>query len=150
MSPLAKDVTMPKTLDERLDQAIASRFTTSLMSNAKWRKAFRILSDPALGLKAFRCKNVPLLSEDEDYVHWYDRLPPPHMIGEKAIGDCLAGGPLYYRAIEWIEIPAENVDRSPERPVVQQDIVAAAHALSQAGQFPLELTDAWLRLYGYR
>jgi hypothetical protein len=41
---------MHRTLDERLDRAIASQFTVRLMSNAKSRKAFLILCDPNLGL----------------------------------------------------------------------------------------------------
>lgn len=141
---------MPTPLDKLLDTAIASRFTTALMSNAKWRKTFRILSDPSLDLKIFQYKDVPVVpADDEDYVHIYDRLPPVDMIGEKAIGDCVSGGPLYYRAIEWIEIPAQY-QRHYTLPAGQQDIVAAAQALSLAGQFPIELTDAWLRVYGYR
>lgn len=142
---------MHKTLDERLDRAIASRFTCSLMSNTKWRKVFHIFSSPEFGLKVFRYKDVPLdEGEDNGHIRQYlDRLPPPNMIGEKWIGDCLGGGPLYYRSIEWIEIPARYPMRSQGRPIVQQDLVAAAHALTQAGQFPIELTDEWLRVYGY-
>jgi hypothetical protein len=140
---------MPKTLDERLDSAIASRFTTVLMSNAKWRKTFRTLIDPSLDLEMFRYKEVPLAPGDDEYVHRLDRLPPPAMIGEKAIGDCLSGGPLCYRAIEWIEIPAQCQWRRA-LPTKQQDIAAAAQALSMVGLFLIELTDAWLRVYGYR
>lgn len=138
---------MHKTLDERLDLTIANQFTCCLMSNAKWRKVFHILCSPELGHMRFRFKEV---GREERPNQTLDKLLKPDMIGERWIGDCLSGGPLYYRAIEWIEIPAQYVERSPERQVVWQDIVEATRALSQAGQFPIELTDAWLRLYGYR
>ena len=72
------------------------------------------------------------------------------MFGERGIGDYMTGGPLYYRVIAWMEIPARYGPWPTDQPLVQQDIVAAAHALGSAGQFPLELTVDWLRLYGYR
>lgn len=166
---------MHRTLDERLDIAIASQFTSYLMSNAKWRKVFHILGSPALGLSMFTFREVghvhpvydahdegrrngrPPRDELEAW-KWLEELPPPDMIGEGGIGDCLHGGPLYFRAIEWVEIPARYVipadpdwvANKAERQVVHQDITAAARALSAAGQFPIELTDERLRLYGYR
>ncbi len=163
---------MYRTLDERLNIAIASQFTCALMSNTKWRKVFHILSSPALGLSRFTFKsiehvhptadvytegirNTRLPRDELEAYRWLEELPPPNMIGEGGIGDCLGGGPLYFRAIEWVEIPARYVipgvpQYRRERQVIHQDIAAVARALSAAGQFPIELTDERLRLYGYR
>ena len=49
---------MRSRVDKLLDREIARRFTVSLMNNAKWRKALRILASPELGITTFRFKTV--------------------------------------------------------------------------------------------
>ncbi len=135
--------------DLQLDRFLASHFPSWLMSNAKWRKAFHILWSPALGLTIMFYKTV-----GEEHIRSMWRPFEPERIQERGLGDG-SGGPLDYRLIERIEVPTEYVE--PARPtfdkellVIHQDVELVVRALSKAGQFPIELTDAGLRLYGYR
>jgi hypothetical protein len=106
-----------------------TRFGTSFMSDAKWRKAFRVLADPALGIVGYRWKFVA-----------DDRTSATEVVGEKEIEERhLRDGrfpPYAYKEIEWLEVRTARPDEATE-------------ALARAGRFPVRPCDAGIRLLGY-
>jgi hypothetical protein len=119
----------------------------SLMSDAKWRKLFHVVTEHSQTIARATWK---LLRESQPEEGW---LPCRHDIWDSAVDNCLAGGPVDYSSIEWIEFPRDVSFRryanAPLTPLFQPvDVLEAA--LRAIGEFPLERTEHGLRIHGYR
>lgn len=99
------------------------------MSDAKWRKAFRILAEPELGVAGYRWKFVG-----------DDGILTTGVVGPQDVEQShLRDGrfqPLVYREIEWLEVLTDR----PEE---------ATAALARAGKFPVQPCEGGIRLVGY-
>ena len=132
---------------KRRERAIAG-FNHAHMSNAKWRKAFRILSSPDLGLTRCHWKFV-----SDEYVS-ITSLPEEADLLEAHLADGLFQPEFVYKEIEWVEVPAQyqiEDNRPDSRPprTIYQDVTGALEALNRAGHFPVELTETGLVIRGY-
>jgi len=137
---------MPARISEHLDKIIKARFSTSFMSNAKWRKFFIALDVPEICLQQAYWKFVDLMEE------FCDSIPTSDKLMEEFVGD-YGPGPFAYKRIEWIELPKVGVpkgfDGVPQK-YWQQDIEKAKEILVNSGQFEIETTERGLRIYGYK
>jgi hypothetical protein len=132
---------------ERLNRAARREFSHALMSDTKWRKLFAILAEGELGLRQMLVK---LIEVAEPRIM---AVPPPGAAHTPwPYIDTIELGPLEFRAIEWLELPA--VARFP-RPnhvpaqEVPQDLDRVEAALAGAGKYPLERSGEALRVIGY-
>jgi hypothetical protein len=130
-----------------VERAIAA-FSHAHMSNAKWRKAFLILSSPNLALTICHWKFV---ADEKVFI---TALPQETDLLEEHLADGLFQPEFVYREIEWIEIPAQyqiEDNRPKSRPprIIYQNIIEALDALNKAGHFPVELTGEGLIIRGY-
>lgn len=120
-------------------------YSSSLMSNAKWRAVFSVLRSDHLGIRQIITK---FIGSDETKVMGLPWLSAPH-----AFVDSLEFGPLPLIGIEWIEVPAMAVfQRGNGLPaeVQPQDTAAVRLALNALGrQFPLADTATGLRVIGH-
>jgi hypothetical protein len=118
---------------------------TSLMSDSKWRKFFRVVADYSADVWA---ANWKLLDEREPIP---GHLPTTSDVWESAVDGCL-NGPVTYSSIEWIDLP-KSISYRPyaNGPVKErrQVLDAFRRALDAIGQFPIEETEEGLRIYGY-
>jgi hypothetical protein len=115
--------------EREIDRIIQTRFNSSLMSNAKWHRAFRALEPVAASIRRCRWKFV------DDERTWDS--PLPH-------GDTLAVGYwdsasvfVIFKHVEWFEL----VTAEPE---------AVLAALRGEGTFAAETVADGVRVYGYR
>lgn len=137
---------MPARMEEALKKLIKCKFDASFMSNTKWRKVFTVLS--VVPLKQAFWKYVDLDFELRTcFVDESDLM-------DRFIGDCgLAGAPLAYRRIEWVEIPRVGVDPCYENiPHMnfEQDVDRVVSILKSTGEFELEQTERGIRIYGHK
>jgi len=131
----------------RLSCAARRDYSHAHMSDAKWRKAFRVLEDPELALCQMRIKiievNVPKLMRLPTI--GIEHTPRPYI-------DTIEFGPIEFRAIEWLEIPAVGLIPQPNnRPPreVPQEIDLLQTRLEGLGKFPVERNSDDVRLVGY-
>ena len=129
---------------ERVKRALLNTYSSSLMSDTKWRKLFSALKDlPSIDhyfLKLIR-------GEEEGPGYRPFDLWPPH-----AYVDTADFGPLYLGEIEWIEFPSFVPKRKfgPTPPGGHhQDIQGLRRALDSIGKFPIEETPRGLRIIGH-
>lgn len=132
--------------EAKLDRLIAATFSSSSMSNAKWRKAFLALSSPELGLVQLVWKFVGRSETLRGGV------PDESCLGDLYIRDVGFSG-FPYKEIEWVEVPRLAIFRGYESIPFKrkpQDAALAREVLNLLGQFDLETVSEGLRLYGYR
>ena len=132
---------------EKRDQNAISRYSVTLMNNTKWREVFSVLYQK-VGLPF----EVAYVREEEEFRH----ASAPHisMLEDDYIKDPgLGGGPTYYKEIFSIRIPRKENYRNPKTGAASiseetsKDLLKALHEL---GQLPIELTDEYIIIYGYR
>jgi hypothetical protein len=125
---------------------ITERYSASLMSNAKWRKCLLTLNDPDLLVRQVILKFVDADAERRM------ALPSATSIADQFILDSDVG-PFSYRAIEWLEIPSDEIPRGYEQiPGARraQGIEPARRALEALGRIAIEETDRGIRIVGHR
>ena len=137
---------MPARIEEQLKKLIKRKFSSSFMSNSKWKKFF-IALEPLEIAQAY-WKFIDL---DDEFL---DIFIYEHNLMDKFIGDCgLYLGPCAYRRIEWLEIPymGKNLT-TPEIPFLnfQQEISGIMPILNAIGKFEVEITDRGIRVYGHK
>ena len=132
--------------EAKLDRAIAKRqFAASFMSDSKWRRLFKVLAQPELGVHQALWKLVDL----EAPLRF--GLPDAAETKRGLFSD--PGGESPFKRIEWLEITNLDIpygwEKIPQkhRP---QNVEAAIALLNEAGQFELERTKSGIRVYGYR
>jgi hypothetical protein len=118
-----------------------------LMSNAKWRRLFRVIEEAEVSVP--RC-GIKFLSDDRVFV---ESTPRSEDLDDEGTRDCFRCGPFLFRDIEWMEWPrSHEVPRGPGlKPWVRtQDTEALREVIASAGRFDIEPTSEHLRVYGYR
>ena len=123
----------------------SAHFSASLMSDAKWRKFFRVAADHAGHVFMATWK---LIGDSEPVA---GRLPLATNIWDTAVDGCL-NGPVDYEQIEWVEIPRNVPYRQYESaPLTDrfQALEAFRSALASVGEFPIVETEVGLRINGY-
>lgn len=116
----------PNELDPASEGRLAgARFSGALMSDTKWRKAFRALADADLGICEMLVKFIDV---DQPKLMRF----PPSLACPLPYMDTIEFGPTALRSIEWLEFSA--------------DIEPTLNAL---GQFPISSNEGRRRLSGY-
>lgn len=110
----------------KIGRLARERFSSALMSDAKWRK---LLTAVATADRPIREMVVKFIDVDEPCRMRF----PPSLEAPHAYMDTIEFGPVELRAIEWLELP-----------------VAVEPLLSGAGHFPLEPAERGTRIVGYR
>ncbi|MCP3933450.1 MAG: hypothetical protein GY705_30640, partial [Bacteroidetes bacterium] len=78
------------------------QYSSSFMSDSKWRKLFAVIHDGSIPLSACIWKLV----EEKEPINGF--LPDLDQIGENYVGDCGAlNGPFSFKAIEWLILPSK-------------------------------------------
>ncbi len=113
-----------------IDRVVAHRFTSSSMSDSKWRKVFILLSASELGLSTCFWKFV-----DDDRL-FQTGIPAAEDLSEGHLVDGRFQ-PFIYKEIEWVELRTS-------------DVFPIMEALRHAGNFDCHIITAGLRIYGYR
>jgi len=128
---------VPARIDEKLDKIIKRRFTTSFMSNSKWRKLFTALDLPELMLNQCYWKFV---DNEHDFLGWFTKSDE---LMEKFVGD-YGSGPFAFKRIEWVEICKIGKPGGYEKVPFKhwdQNIKEALNVLNKIGQFELSLLN---------
>jgi hypothetical protein len=135
-----------KAHEERLDALIRQTYSSSFMSNAKWRRLFQVLADEDLGVDQLIWKFVGRETEVRGAV------PDGEGLGDKYVSGS-SFSPFPYKEIEWIEVPAKSVPRYWEQvPQMHrpQPVDRVIEALTAVGQFEIEHRTGGTRIYGWR
>jgi hypothetical protein len=137
-----------KRLEKRLE-----KFTGQFMSDSKWTKLFKILSENQILIKRCLIKDV---LEDK---MWLLEIPNIHdfadVFNEKGFNDIVIGGPSTFKQIEWIEFPHQwTISRKMRTQVLeplmyQQDLLLIKTQLDSLGQLKIEFTNEKLIILGY-
>ena len=120
----------------------------SYMSNAKWRKFFKVVNRNTLKLNMCTWK---LLNEEQPLL---GHLPDYQELGDDYVGDCGAlNGPFDFRLIEWWLIPGKHGYRPYDKAPVQylsQSLDDIKKKVDAVGQFEYELSEKGLKIFGYK
>ncbi len=126
-------------------RAVLWSYSTSFMSNTKWRSVFATLEDDSLGIRQLVIKFIEAENEKA--------ISPLWLNAPRAFVDSIDFGPFPLVGIEWIEVPAVAVfPRKSNVPAEHytQDISAVRSALLALGKkLPLEATSTGLRIVGH-
>lgn len=131
----------------KIDKLIKRSFTSSCMSNAKWRKCFQLLNEVAPNIQII----WKFVGGQNDGVRSY--LPADEALEEKYLTSRFWFGPAYYKEIEWIEFPKIGKPYGKENipgTFFVQDVNSVVEALNKNGQWVLIETDLGFRLYGHQ
>lgn len=124
------------------------RYSQSFMSNAKWRRFFKVVNVETIELNMCTWKLVneenPLPGHLPDYQH----------LGDDYVGDCGAlNGPFPFQLIEWLFIPAKHgyqpYDKAPMQ-YESQNLEDIRTKIDSLGLFEYEKTDEGLKIFGYK
>ena len=127
-------------------------YSSSLMSDTKWRKLFTALDRPDLELRQAFVKFV-----DGDKEHLVNTPRQSALHPPRPYVDTIEFGPISLNSIEWIEFPAvaEYPNKSPNgmgrvpATALRQDVEKAEEILAALGRFPMEKTMRGLRVNGH-
>lgn len=132
---------------EHLSRVARGAFSHAFMSDTKWRKLFAVLEEDALGLCQMRMKFVDV---EQPAVMMlpsigFSHTPHPYI-------DTIEFGPVEFRAIEWLEIPAVARLSRPSYVSdreIPQNLAQLEACLGSCGLFPIQRSDESLRIVGY-
>lgn len=145
---------MPKRRDPAVDinalllsakKEVAQNYSTSLMSNTKWRTLFKALGTSGIDIKGIAVKFV---GESQEWSPVFPILYPPHAYVDLwPLNVC----PLV--EIEWIEFRRIVVEKRPNNvppALLPQDVDAIRAVIDATGKrFPIEVTEQGLRIVGH-
>jgi len=128
---------------EQVDTLIKDTYKVSLMSNAKWDKAMEAITDLYEDGVALNYKIVYSDEIFSTYIWTPDAKP-------------FFKEPLFYKELEWIEIPSEYIGpvsrnnlKAGEK-VHKQKIASVPEKLAKVGSFDIEANAIGVRIYGYK
>ncbi|RWP85438.1 MAG: hypothetical protein EOR12_25610 [Mesorhizobium sp.] len=124
---------------------VAQNYSTSLMSNTKWRTLFKALGTSGIDIKGIAVKFV---GESQEWSPVFPILYPPHAYVDLwPLNVC----PLV--EIEWIEFRRIVVEKRPNNvppALLPQDVDAIRAVIDATGKrFPIEVTEQGLRIVGH-
>jgi hypothetical protein len=132
-----------------VDKLVALMYNYGYMSNAKWKRFFLLLNEA--------CADYQVIWQfvGTDHVPVRGGIPANVTLLDTYLSDRFRFGPLYYKEIEWIEVPRvampyeahlQNVPAARK----SQDVDMVWNTLQAAGNWEMELADSGLRVYGYK
>ena len=134
--------------EKRLEKARFSK--DSYMSNSKWEKLFKAVANSEISLCDGSIKNLT-----DEYIRPFNlKSDGLYCVRYSTADKC--GGPVYYKEIEWIFIPAfhEIERRNREEKLVPQiqtnDIYALKELIDALGKFEYDFNENGLKIYGYK
>lgn len=123
-------------------------YSSSFMSNSKWRKFFAVINNGSIPLSVCVWKLVTHKEPKNGF------LPVQIQLGDDYVGDCGAlNGPFSFREIEWLFLPSSIGFRPYEHAPIRheyQDIDHIKNIIDGAGKFEYETSDDGLRIFGYK
>ncbi len=131
----------------KIDKLIKRLFTSSYMSNAKWRKCFQLLNQVNPDIQVI----WKFAGSQNDGVR--HSLPTNEALEENYLSSRFWFGPAYYKEIEWLELPNVGKPYGKEKipgAFFEQNVVATIEALNEIGQWHIVKTDLGFRLYGHQ
>lgn len=129
------------------------KFSSSSMSNAKWTKVFRKLSENSDLVTKCLIKDIY-----DDFLRQVF-IPPVKDFSSEFNGRGLQDGrnqPYQFKEIEWLEFPSKWIVRKEMRGQIlepqkfEQNISKIKTILQEVGELELELDNEKLILYGYK
>ncbi|NQY05810.1 MAG: hypothetical protein HRT68_06290 [Flavobacteriaceae bacterium] len=128
-------------IDQKLDQLIKESFSASFMNNTKWLKLVERLTDafdnPYVDYKLVTSSKIDNCFLFNDYYNWFYE-------------------PILFKEVEWVCFPKEceiihgrRITRKIKKNYTQ-DIDQIEQIILEIGQFILEKTDDYLKVYAYR
>jgi len=133
--------------EEKIDKLIKRSFSSSFMSNAKWRKCFTLLDSKAPDIQLI-WKFIGSQNEGVRY-----GIPPIEALEEKYINSRFWYGPMYYKEIEWVEFPCVGKPYGKEQipgAHFDQDIEEIRKELENIGSWQIEVSTEGFKLYGFK
>jgi hypothetical protein len=140
-------------IQKRLDNKL-SEFSGRFMSDSKWTKLFKALSQNKGIVKRCLIKNVLDNTLREIEIPLMEKFGGT--FNDKGIEDIMTGGPTSFKEIEWVEFSSHwTIDRNMrteklEPHKYQQDISKIKTVADTVGQLVTVLDDDKLIIYGYR
>jgi hypothetical protein len=131
----------------KIDKLIKHSFTTSYMSNTKWRKCLRLLNEVAPDFQVI----WKFVGSQNDGVR--DSLPTNEALEENYLTSGFWFGPAYYKEIEWLEFPRIGKPYGKEKipgAFFEQNVSAVIDALNEIGHWHIIKTELGSRLYGHQ
>lgn len=131
----------------KIDKLIRRSFTSSYMSNAKWRKCFKLLNQVTPDIQVI----WKFVGSQNDGVRHL--LPSNEALEENYLSSRFWFGPAYYKEIEWLEFPTVGKPYGKENTPAaffEQSVAAIIEALNEIGQWHIVKTNLGFRLYGYQ
>jgi hypothetical protein len=122
----------------RLDALIEREFIASNMSDAKWGKLLKLAACHAEAVPVMHYKLV----NEVDVVQSFTE-PFPEQVHERWFRE-----PILYKEVEWIEFPGKYFVES-NNAWVTQDLSALKADLASAARFPVQESEAGLRIVAY-
>lgn len=133
--------------ERQVDKEISRSFTEAYMSNAKWKRLFKVIDRSDIYLAQMLLKRVGMPTP---YRTW---VPKSANLGdvwiEEGTNDCA----YFYKEIEWLELLDVHRPGGWESIPAKhraQDSLRAMAILSEVGKFEMERTSTGVRIYGYR
>ncbi len=123
---------------------------TSCMNNAKWRKLFNAIE---VSEKYIFPAEVKLLAEDKTYPFSMNQGISPS--GEYT-KDSAIQGPIAFKDIEWLYIPAQqeieryNRDEKLQSEFIKYDIGKLKELIDSLGKYEYCFDENGLKIYGYK
>ncbi len=129
-------------------------FSGKFMSDTKWTKVFKILSQNSALIHKCLIKDI-----------WNDRLTEIQMpelqyfdltFHSKGIKDVITSGPIIFKEIQWLELPSHwLIDRKMRNQKLEphkykQDILEVKSVLDTVGQLETEINEDKLIIYAYK
>jgi hypothetical protein len=128
--------------EEKIDRLISLGFSTKLMNDTKWRELFICLAKLDLSFQIAWIDDPSQISNSLYYL-------PINLIDDRGIKDPGIGGPFLYKQIYYIRISKSPNKCQSLEDRHQHKFDRLLTELDLLGQFPLNLLDEWLELYGY-
>lgn len=131
-----------------------NEFSSSFMSNAKWKKLFLKLSEN----KDIVCKCF-IKDIFDDNLHEIEIPSAENFLNtfhDKGIKDVTTGGSLTFKQIEYLEFPTQwAITREMRGQILEphkftQDLLQIRKILHEVGQLEIELNEDKLVIYGYK
>jgi hypothetical protein len=141
---LARKWEHPVKRDEDVEyRRAASKYSASLMSNAKWRKLFNAVIDAGVVIERARWRFI-----DSDHTIEVS-FPLAHDLREEGFADGKFQ-PFEYRWIEAVYVPNTFKPTPGVGYEVKQNTAGLVAALEKAGEFPIEEGPDGITIVGYR
>lgn len=127
-----------------IDKIVSNNFSSSFMSNTKWKKLFSALDVENILLKRVLLKRV------NDHEAYETYMPKKEDLEGVWVSEGKNEYNYFYKEIEWIELICTVKPSNMPIQYFDQSIDEAEIIIRNLGQFEIERTRNGLRIYGYK